>query len=93
MATTYIGTGDCAGGVDPDENIQNSFSFLGKLLRIDVELGDRAGNSGPNQFSSCLLIQVIPGNNDMSSHHPIQSQMAASVYQMYEQWDCAILGA
>ncbi len=33
----YIGTGDGGGGGDPLNNAQNQLSFLGKLLRIDVE--------------------------------------------------------
>jgi glucose/arabinose dehydrogenase len=32
----YLTTGDGGGGGDPDENAQNPSSFLGKLLRIDV---------------------------------------------------------
>jgi glucose/arabinose dehydrogenase len=33
----YMGTGDGGGGGDPNDNAQNPASFLGKLLRIDVE--------------------------------------------------------
>jgi glucose/arabinose dehydrogenase len=33
----YIGTGDGGGGGDQDNNAQNRLSFLGKILRIDVE--------------------------------------------------------
>jgi len=32
----YVGTGDGGGAGDPFENGQNTFSYLGKLLRIDV---------------------------------------------------------
>jgi glucose/arabinose dehydrogenase len=35
----YIGTGDGGGGGDPQGNAQNPASLLGKLLRIDVEVG------------------------------------------------------
>lgn len=35
----YIGTGDGGGGGDPFNNAQNPNSLLGKLLRIDVEMG------------------------------------------------------
>ena len=35
----YIGTGDGGGGGDPNNNAQNTNSLLGKLLRIDVEMG------------------------------------------------------
>lgn len=33
----YIGTGDGGSGGDPDNNAQNRFSLLGKLLRLDVD--------------------------------------------------------
>ena len=33
----YIGTGDGGSGGDPNNNAQNPLSFLGKILRIDVE--------------------------------------------------------
>lgn len=35
----YIGTGDGGGGGDPFNNAQNPNSLLGKILRIDVEMG------------------------------------------------------
>jgi glucose/arabinose dehydrogenase len=35
----YIGTGDGGGGGDPNNNAQNPNSLLGKILRIDVEMG------------------------------------------------------
>ncbi len=38
----YIGTGDGGGGGDPYENAQNTASLLGKILRIDVEMGSPA---------------------------------------------------
>ena len=36
----YIGTGDGGSGNDPDNNAQNMGSLLGKMLRIDVSVGD-----------------------------------------------------
>ena len=35
----YISTGDGGGGGDPENNAQNKLSWLGKILRIDVESG------------------------------------------------------
>jgi glucose/arabinose dehydrogenase len=35
----YLGTGDGGGGGDPDGNGQNKNTLLGKLLRLDVQLG------------------------------------------------------
>jgi glucose/arabinose dehydrogenase len=34
----YIGTGDGGGGGDPEENGQDPFALLGKILRIDIEV-------------------------------------------------------
>jgi len=36
----YIGTGDGGAGDDPGNNAQTPSSFLGKMLRIDVSVGD-----------------------------------------------------
>ncbi len=36
----YIGVGDGGGGNDPDHNAQNPATLLGKMLRIDVSVGD-----------------------------------------------------
>ncbi|MGL4322217.1 MAG: PQQ-dependent sugar dehydrogenase [Paracoccaceae bacterium] len=43
----YIATGDGGGGGDPLNNAQNTNSLLGKMLRIDVNGDDFAGN--PNR--------------------------------------------
>ncbi len=40
----YIATGDGGGGGDPSGNAQNKDSLLGKMLRIDVNGDDFAGN-------------------------------------------------
>ena len=40
----YIATGDGGGGGDPDNNAQNINSLLGKILRIDVNGDDFAGD-------------------------------------------------
>lgn len=40
----YISTGDGGGGGDPDNNAQNVNSLLGKMLRIDVNGDDFAGD-------------------------------------------------
>ncbi len=48
----YIGTGDGGGGNDPLNNAQNLQSLLGKMLRIDVSVGD----GDQNGF-------VVPSNN------------------------------
>jgi glucose/arabinose dehydrogenase len=40
----YIATGDGGGGGDPDNNAQNVNSLLGKMLRIDVNGDDFAGD-------------------------------------------------
>ncbi len=42
----YIATGDGGGGGDPDNNAQNPNSLLGKMLRIDVDGDDFAGDTG-----------------------------------------------
>jgi hypothetical protein len=48
----YIGTGDGGGGGDPLGNGQNQTSLLGKLLRIDVDLGTPYAIPPSNPFGS-----------------------------------------
>jgi glucose/arabinose dehydrogenase len=52
----YIATGDGGSGGDPQNNGQNKSSFLGKILRIDVN-----GTSGSNGYS-------IPVDNPFSNN-------------------------
>jgi len=57
----YAGTGDGGGAGDPFENGQNTFSYLGKLLRIDVNTN---GGEGPYR---------VPPDNPflgLSTHRP-----------------------
>lgn len=42
----YIPTGDSGGGGDPDGLAQNTLSFAGKLLRIDIDNPDSGRNYG-----------------------------------------------
>lgn len=42
----YIATGDGGAGGDPENNAQNPNSLLGKMLRIDVNGDDFAGDTG-----------------------------------------------
>jgi glucose/arabinose dehydrogenase len=46
----YAGLGDGGSGGDPQGNGQNLASFLGKLLRMDVDVGDPYGNPPDNPF-------------------------------------------
>ncbi len=47
----YIGIGDGGGGVgDPKKNAQNPRTFLGKMLRIDVDHGNPYAIPGDNPF-------------------------------------------
>lgn len=50
-ACLYVGVGDGGGGGDPNNNGQNPFSFLGKLLRLDPDgTGGACGNGIINPF-------------------------------------------
>jgi glucose/arabinose dehydrogenase len=59
----YIGLGDGGSGNDPDNNAQNPSSFLGKMLRIDVNVpdGDPTGYRVPadNPFVSGVPIAAL----------------------------------
>ena len=55
----YIGTGDGGGGGDPEENAQDPFSLLGKLLRIDVEGSDLVSVNGPY----AVFLPLVNSNN------------------------------
>lgn len=44
----YIGVGDGGGGGDQDNNAQNPATLLGKLLRINVEIGNPATYTVPS---------------------------------------------
>ena len=47
----YIGLGDGGSQGDPHRNAQNPQALLGKLLRIDVDAGDRYGIPAGNPFT------------------------------------------
>ncbi|MGH2698687.1 MAG: PQQ-dependent sugar dehydrogenase [Actinomycetota bacterium] len=46
----YIATGDGGSGGDPEDNGQDTNALLGKLLRVDVDSGDRYGIPEDNPF-------------------------------------------
>ena len=46
----YIGTGDGGAGGDPLNSGQNKFTLLGKILRIDVNSGNKYGIPATNPF-------------------------------------------
>lgn len=48
----YIGLGDGGSGGDPGNRAQNSKTFLGKMLRIDVDNGNPYGIPSTNPFTS-----------------------------------------
>ncbi|WP_455378202.1 PQQ-dependent sugar dehydrogenase [Petrachloros mirabilis] len=48
----YAGTGDGGGGGDPDNNGQDTFSLLGKIIRLDPGTGSACTNSTTNPFAS-----------------------------------------
>jgi glucose/arabinose dehydrogenase len=53
----YLGTGDGGGGGDPNGNGQNKNTLLGKLLRLDVQLG---GNP-PTHLSHPVYLPFVAG--------------------------------
>ncbi len=48
----YIGLGDGGSAGDPQQNAQNLDSYLGKLLRIDIDRGDPYAIPQGNPFLS-----------------------------------------
>jgi len=67
----YIGTGDGGGGGDPYDNAQDLASLLGKILRIDTEIGWSEIVTGTNQVffplihtvKTSSLTYLIPDDN------------------------------
>lgn len=47
----YIGMGDGGSGGDPEGNGQNTFSLLGKILRLDVDSAEPYGIPADNPFA------------------------------------------
>jgi len=58
-ACLYIATGDGGAGGDPDNRGQDPHTLLGKLLRIDVDRGDRYGIPPDNPFAGQQTGQAI----------------------------------
>ena len=48
----YVATGDGGSAGDPENNGQDTGSLLGKLLRLDVDSGDRYGIPDDNPFAT-----------------------------------------
>ncbi len=60
----YVGLGDGGSGNDPEHRAQNPSSFLGKFLRIDVNVPDSNasgyGVPGDNPFTDGVPVQARP---------------------------------
>ncbi len=71
----YIGIGDGGSGDDPPNNSQNPTKFLGKLLRIDVNVAD----SHPNGY-------VVPSDNPFVHGIPISALPEIWAFGVRNPW-------
>jgi glucose/arabinose dehydrogenase len=66
----YIGTGDGGSGGDPFGNGQRLDTLLGKILRIDVDAGNRYGIPADNPFPGINLAGSLPEIWDWGLRNP-----------------------
>jgi glucose/arabinose dehydrogenase len=71
----YIGLGDGGNGNDPQHRAQDPSSFLGKFLRIDVNVSD----SHPNGY-------VVPGDNPFVGGTPIAARPEIWSFGLRNPW-------
>lgn len=70
----YIGVGDGGGSGDPNGNSQNTYNFLGSILRIDVSTIDTEGNYS------------IPPDNPFVIHHDEKVKKEIWAYGLRNPW-------
>jgi glucose/arabinose dehydrogenase len=71
----YIGLGDGGSANDPDHNAQNPNTLLGKMLRIDVNVGD----SHPSGY-------VVPGDNPFLDSVPVAARPEIWSFGLRNPW-------
>jgi glucose/arabinose dehydrogenase len=71
----YVALGDGGSGDDPQNNAQNPQTFLGKLLRIDVNVADSDSNG-----------YVVPGNNPFTGGSPVAALPEIWAFGLRNPW-------
>lgn len=84
----YVGLGDGGGAGDPDEKAQDPSSWLGKLLRVDVEFVPQAGR--PFTATHILYLPLVTGGAQTRYRVPATNPFVETEDHRDEIWSLGL---